>query len=48
MDHDDLLDQVLALARRAGADAADCLIAERSALDLNWRLGLIVIFLEAP
>ena len=41
MDHDDLLDQVLALARGAGADAADCLIAERTALDLTWRLGAL-------
>lgn len=41
MDHDDLLDQVLALARGAGADAADCLITERSALDLTWRLGTL-------
>ena len=41
MDHDDLLDQVLALARGAGADAADCLIAERTALDLSWRLGAL-------
>ena len=41
MNHDDLLDQVLALARGAGADAADCLIAERTALDLSWRLGAL-------
>ncbi|MFO1047238.1 MAG: TldD/PmbA family protein [Geminicoccaceae bacterium] len=41
MDHDDLLDQVLALARGAGADAADCLIAERTSLDLTWRLGAL-------
>ncbi|MGD9512075.1 MAG: TldD/PmbA family protein [Geminicoccaceae bacterium] len=41
MDHDDLLDQVLALARGAGADAADCLIAERTSLDVAWRLGAL-------
>ena len=41
MDHDDLLDQVLALARGAGADEADCLIAERTTLDLSWRLGAL-------
>ena len=38
---DDLLDQVLALARRAGADGADCLIGERSALTLAWRMGAL-------
>ena len=41
MDHDDLLDQVLALARGAGADEADCLVVERTALDLSWRLGAL-------
>ena len=39
MDHDDLLDAVLATAREAGADAADTLLTERTSLSLSWRLG---------
>src|SRR5262245_56751531 len=41
MDHDDLLDQVLALTRQIGADAADCLIVERSTLEVSSRLGAL-------
>jgi PmbA protein len=41
MDHDDLLDTLLAAARGAGADAADAFVGERTALSLNWRLGTL-------
>lgn len=41
MDHDDLLDAVLAAARAAGADAADALLTERTSLSLSWRLGAL-------
>src|SRR3954451_7275374 len=41
MDHNDLLDVVLAAAREAGADSADALLGERTSLDLSWRLGAL-------
>ena len=41
MDHDDLLDAVLAAAREAGADSADALLSERTSLSLSWRLGAL-------
>ena len=41
MDHDDLLDAVLAAAREAGADFADALLSERTSLSLSWRLGAL-------
>ena len=41
MDHDELLDAVLAAAREAGADAADAVLGERTSLDLSWRLGAL-------
>ncbi len=41
MDHDDLLDAVLAAAREAGADSADALLGERTSLGLTWRLGTL-------
>ncbi|MFL5337112.1 MAG: TldD/PmbA family protein [Geminicoccaceae bacterium] len=41
MDHNDLLDAVLAAAREAGADSADALLGERTSLDLSWRLGAL-------
>ena len=41
MDHDDLLDAVLAAARGAGATSADALFSERTSLSLSWRLGAL-------
>ncbi|SDG51665.1 TldD/PmbA family protein [Roseospirillum parvum] len=35
----DLLDHLVGLARRAGADAADALLADGTALSVGWRLG---------
>jgi PmbA protein len=39
MSQDEPLDIALAAARRAGADAADAVLAERTAVDVIWRLG---------
>ncbi|MEK0083849.1 TldD/PmbA family protein [Benzoatithermus flavus] len=36
-----LLEAVLAAATRAGADAADALLVERTSLGLSWRLGAL-------
>lgn len=41
MDPLDLLNLALDAARRAGADAADALVAERSSLTVGWRLGAL-------
>ena len=39
MSQDEPLDIALAAARKAGADAADAVLAERTAVDVIWRLG---------
>lgn len=41
MSRSELLDDVLAAARRAGADAADVVLVERRALVVDWRLGTL-------
>lgn len=41
MNDDDLLETVLAAARRAGADAADALLTDRTSLSVRWRLGAL-------
>lgn len=41
MNDQDLLAAVLAAAKRAGADAADALLAERRLLDVQWRQGAL-------
>lgn len=38
-DHLDLLDRLLVLARKAGADAADAISVDRRSVSLSWRLG---------
>lgn len=40
-DDSPLLEAVLAAATRAGADAADALLIERTSLGLSWRLGAL-------
>lgn len=39
MSQDESLDTALADARKAGGDAADAVLAERTAVDVTWRLG---------
>ena len=41
MHENPLLEIALAAARRAGADAADALLVERTSLDVTWRLGAL-------
>lgn len=41
MNHDHALDIALGAARRAGADAADVMLVERSGLTVTWRLGAL-------